>query len=159
VKRSKRRAGWDRAAQAKLKAGFCLVTGIYFAAFLLYSGIVLAYLGADGFNLAVQADHSGWKCFYHITVWQKYLLIAAGGYIGCLFLSFFVYAGIGSGQIGDGGDAALRADLPFLLPGKYSRLCDTESHRASAGSAAEDGCTLYAADSPFVAPDLPGISA
>lgn len=80
--------GRDRAVRAKIKAGFCLVTGIYFAAILLYSGIVLAYLGADGFNLAVQADRIGWKCFYHITVWQKYLLIAAGGYVGCLFISF-----------------------------------------------------------------------
>lgn len=80
--------GRDRAVQAKLRAGFCLVTGVYFAVFLLYSGIVLTYLGADGWNLAVQADHSGWKCFYHITMWQKYLLIIAGGYIGCLFISF-----------------------------------------------------------------------
>lgn len=80
--------GRDRAVRAKLKAGFCLVTGIYFAAFVLYSGIVLAYLGADGWNMAVQVDRSGWKCFYHITMWQKYLLIAAGGYIGCLFISF-----------------------------------------------------------------------
>lgn len=80
--------GRDRAVQAKIKAGFCLVTGIYFMAFLLYSGIVLAYLGADGWNLAVQAVHGGWKCFYHITVWQKYLLITAGGYVGCLFISF-----------------------------------------------------------------------
>lgn len=80
--------GRNKAVRAKLKAGLCLVTGIYFAVFLLYSGIVLAYLGADGWNLAVQALHSDWKCFYHITVWQKYLLIAAGGYVGCLFISF-----------------------------------------------------------------------
>ncbi len=80
--------GRNRAVQAKIKAGFCLVTGIYFAVFLLYSGIVLAYFGADGWNLAVQADRGGWKCFYHIAIWQKYLLIAAGGYVGCLFISF-----------------------------------------------------------------------
>lgn len=80
--------GRDRAVQAKIKAGFCLVTGIYFTVFLLYSGIVLAYFGADGWNLAVQAESGGWKCFYHIAIWQKYLLIAAGGYVGCLFISF-----------------------------------------------------------------------
>ena len=65
--------GRDKAVRAKLKAGFCLVTGIYFGAFLLYSVIVLGYLGAGGFDMAVQACDS-WKCFYSITVWQKYLL-------------------------------------------------------------------------------------
>ena len=80
--------GRDRAINAKLKAGFCLVTGVYLATFLLHSTVVLACLGADGWNMAVQASRSGWKCFYHITMWQKYLLIALGGYIGCLFMSF-----------------------------------------------------------------------
>lgn len=80
--------GRDRAIKAKLKAGFCLVTGVYVATFLLYSTVVLACLGADGWGMAVQASRSGWKCFYHITMWQKYLLIALGGYIGCLFMSF-----------------------------------------------------------------------
>lgn len=102
--------GRDRAVRAKLKAGFCLVTGIYFAVFMLYSGIVLAYLGADGWNMAVQAEGSGWKCFYHITIWQKYLLIAVGGYIGCLFISFLcmlVSAGTRS--------AVVAVMLPFVL--------------------------------------------
>lgn len=80
--------GRDRAVGAKLKAGFCLVTGVYLATFLLYSAVVLACLGADGWDMVVQASRSGWKCFYHITMWQKYLLIALGGYIGCLFMSF-----------------------------------------------------------------------
>lgn len=80
--------GRDKAVLAKLKAGFLMVSFVYFAAFLLYTAVVLAYLGADGWNLAVQVDWGSWKCFYHITVWQKYLLILLGGYLGCLFLAF-----------------------------------------------------------------------
>ncbi len=101
--------GRDKAVRAKLKAGFCLVTGIYFGAFLLYSVIVLGYLGAGGFDMAVQACDS-WKCFYSITVWQKYLLIAVGGYIGCLFISFL------SMLVSAGTRSAVAAVmLPFAL--------------------------------------------
>lgn len=64
------------------------MTAVYFASFLLYTGIVLGYLGADGWNLPVQANWTAWKCFYNITNWQKYLFIAIGGYVGCLFISF-----------------------------------------------------------------------
>ena len=35
----------------------------------------------------LQADMSGWKCFYHLTMGQAYLLVLTGGYVGCLFLS------------------------------------------------------------------------
>lgn len=80
--------GRDKAIGAKLRAGFWLVTVLYLATFLLYSAVVLACLGIDGWNMPVQANRSGWNCFYHITMWQKYLLIALGGYIGCLFSSF-----------------------------------------------------------------------
>ena len=73
---------------SKIKAGFWIVTAIYWAAVLLYTAITLLYLGADGAGCPVQADTSGWKCFYNITVWQKYLLLVVGGYIGCLFISF-----------------------------------------------------------------------
>lgn len=79
--------GRDKAVRAKIKAGIGIVTLIYFAAFLLYSSVILLYLGAGGFNCAVQANWTGWKCFYNITVWQEYLLIMIGGYIGCLFIS------------------------------------------------------------------------
>lgn len=80
--------GRDRAVDAKIKAGFLLVTGVYFAAFLLYTGITLIYLGTDGWNCAVQCSWTSWKCFYNITNLQKFFLIALGGYVGCLFLSF-----------------------------------------------------------------------
>lgn len=80
--------GRDKAVLAKIQAGFLAVTSVYFAAFLLYTAAVLLYLGADGWNLAVQVDWRSWKCFYHFRIWQKYLLILVGGYLGCLFLSF-----------------------------------------------------------------------
>lgn len=80
--------GRDRAVAAKVKAGFLLVTGLYFAAFLLYTGILLIYLGADGWNCLIQSSWTSWKCFYPLTNLQKYVLILLGGYVGCLFISF-----------------------------------------------------------------------
>ena len=102
--------GRNRAVLAKVKAGVGIVTGIYWAAVLLYSGVVLGYLGVDGWNCPVQADFTGWKCFYHITVWQKYLLTVTGGYIGCLFMSglcMYVSARFRS--------AVLAVMVPFVL--------------------------------------------
>lgn len=80
--------GRNQATVSKIKAGFCVTTLIYWGVILLYSAIVLFYLGTDGWFCPVQADWSGWKCFYNITVLQKYVLIIIGGYIGCLFISF-----------------------------------------------------------------------
>lgn len=80
--------GRSKAATAKIRAGFCIVTVIYWAAVLLYTGVLLFYLGADGWACPVQADWGSWKCFYHISILEKYLLIISGGYIGCLFISF-----------------------------------------------------------------------
>lgn len=80
--------GRNKAAAAKLRAGFCIATAVYWAVFLIYTAAVLLYLGADGWACPVQADPGSWKSFYNITVLEKYLLAAAGGYIGCLFMSF-----------------------------------------------------------------------
>lgn len=102
--------GRNRAVRDKIKAGFCLVTGVYFAAFLLYSSVVLFYLGTDGSGLAVQAEASSWKCFYPITLWQEYLIIAAGGYIGCLFISFLSMLVSAKTK-----SAVLAVMVPFLL--------------------------------------------
>lgn len=79
--------GRNKAIAAKLKAGAAIVTAVYFGAVCCYSAFVLWYLGADGYWLPVQAHWSAWKCFYHLTVWQKYLIIVFGGYVGCLFIS------------------------------------------------------------------------
>ena len=78
--------GRGKAVAAKLGAGLLFITFVYFAMTLLYSGIVLAVFGTDGAGLLIQASPMGWKSFYLITNWQKYLLIVFGGYIGTLFI-------------------------------------------------------------------------
>ena len=80
--------GRGRAVSAKIKAGFLLITGIYWLSVLLYVGIVLGILGADGANCVIQTGRGGWKSFYNITYWQEGLLVFAGGYAGCLFILF-----------------------------------------------------------------------
>lgn len=82
------RYGRDRAVRAKVLAGFLLVTAVYWAAFLIYSGMVLAFLGTDGAGCPIQSYMGGWKSFYNITFFQEYLLIGLGGYVGNLFLLF-----------------------------------------------------------------------
>ncbi len=102
--------GRNRAVAAKIEAGFMIVTAIYWAIILLYSGVVLLYLGVDGAACPIQADFSGWKCFYNIRIWQAYLFTVVGGYIGCLFISFltmFLSAKTRS--------AVLAVMLPFVL--------------------------------------------
>lgn len=80
--------GRNKGVSAKIKAGFFIVTAIYFVVFFLYTAVTLLYLGADGWNLPIQASSTSWKSFYNITNIQEYLLICLGGYVGCLFISF-----------------------------------------------------------------------
>lgn len=80
--------GRNKAVRAKIGAGFSIVSAVYWLTVLAYTAVLLFYFGADGWACPVQADFSGWKCFYHITVLEKYVLIVLGGYIGCLFISF-----------------------------------------------------------------------
>lgn len=102
--------GRNKAVITKIKAGFAIVTAVYWAAILLYSGVVLSYLGIDGSVCPIQASSFGWKCLYNIQIWQAYLLTVVGGYIGCLFISFltmFLSAKTKS--------AVLAVMLPFVL--------------------------------------------
>lgn len=78
--------GRNKGTAAKIKAGFWMVTVIYFAVMLAYTTVTLLYLGADGWACPIQLFQ--WKSFYNISIWQEYLLILVGGYIGCLFISF-----------------------------------------------------------------------
>lgn len=102
--------GRSKGAAAKVKAGLCIVTILYWVTVLLYSGIVLLYFGTDGWMCPVQADFTGWKCFYNITVWQEYLLTMVGGYVGCLFISSL--AMLISART---NSAVLAAITPFVL--------------------------------------------
>lgn len=104
------RLGRNKAITAKIKAGFIVVTSVYWITILLYSGIVLAVLGAGGANCAIQNGFSNWKSFYNITYIQDYLLTVLGGYLGnlfILFLSMLVSAKTRS--------KALAVTIPFIL--------------------------------------------
>ncbi len=102
--------GRNKAVSAKIWAGFLVVTSVYWIIILLYSGIVLAVLGADGADRAIQSGFPNWKSFYNITYLQDYLLTILGGYLGSLFilsLSMFVSAKARS--------KALAVTIPFIL--------------------------------------------
>lgn len=102
--------GRNKAIAAKVKAGFFITTIIYWITIILYTGIVLFYFGTDGVNCPIQADFSGWKCFYNIKIWQEYLLIVIGGYIGCLFISFLTMLVSAKTK-----SAVLAVSFPFVL--------------------------------------------
>jgi len=102
--------GRDKAISAKIKAGFAVVTVIYWTTILLFTGIVLAVLGTGGANCAIQNGFANWKSFYNITYLQAYLLTVLGGYLGnlfILFLSMFASAKTHS--------KALAVTIPFIL--------------------------------------------
>ena len=80
--------GRNRAISAKIKAGFIVVTAIYWITMFLFSGIVLAVLGSGGGNCAIQNGFANWKSFYNITYLQAYLLTVLSGYLGNLFILF-----------------------------------------------------------------------
>lgn len=73
------------AIRAKLLAGFIIVTAIYFFIICVFSVVTLGYLGADGANCPIQLIQ--WKSIYNLKIWQEYVLIVLGGYLGCLFIS------------------------------------------------------------------------
>ena len=72
--------------RAKILAGLVIITGVYWAVVLLYTGIVLGMLGAGGGSCPIQVGLHGWKSFYNITYLEEYLLTVFGGYIGTLFI-------------------------------------------------------------------------
>lgn len=80
------RHGRDKAAGAKIAAGFVMVTALYWSAVLVYTLLTLGCLGFDGWNCPIQIDL--WKVFYHLKLWQAWALTAVGGYIGSLFFVF-----------------------------------------------------------------------
>lgn len=82
--------GRGRAVKAKLRAGFLIVTGIYWAVMALYSGIVFVIFGTGGMRCPIQSALEGWKSFYRMDNGQEFLLILVGGYLGCLFMTALV---------------------------------------------------------------------
>lgn len=78
--------GREKATSAKIRAGFLLVTVLYWGAMLIYSLFTLGYLGFDGAGCVIQWQV--WKSFCNINMWQAVVLVLAAGYIGNLFLAF-----------------------------------------------------------------------
>ncbi len=77
--------GRGKAIRAKLLAGFCIVSVLYWVVFLVYTVLVLGWTGFMGADCMLQVLE--WRSFYNITIGQEYWLVAFGGYLGCLFLS------------------------------------------------------------------------
>lgn len=78
--------GRNKATGAKIKAGFLLVTVLYWSAMLVYSLFTLCYLGFEGASCVIQWEL--WKSIYNINMWQAWILVLVSAYIGNLFLAF-----------------------------------------------------------------------
>lgn len=78
--------GRNKATSAKIKAGFLLVTVLYWGAMLIYSLFTLCYLGFEGASCVIQWQL--WKSIYNLNMWQAWMLALISGYIGNLFLAF-----------------------------------------------------------------------
>jgi len=78
--------GRDKATVSKILACFLLVSVLYWLGILIYTLVTLCQLGFDGGNCPIQL--SFWKSIYHLTYQQAYLLTAAAGYVGNLFIAF-----------------------------------------------------------------------
>ena len=102
--------GRDRAIRAKIKAGFIVVTAIYWIMIVLFTVIVLSVLGFGGANCAIQNGFAHWKSFYNITYLQAYLLSVIGGYIGNLFILFLSMLASAKTH-----SKALAVTIPFIL--------------------------------------------
>ena len=79
--------GRNKAVWAKIKAGFLLVTALYWGAVLIYSLMGLGVLGFEGWSCPLQVKI--WKSFYRMELWQVWVLTVTAGYIGNLFFAFF----------------------------------------------------------------------
>ncbi len=104
------RLGRDKAIAAKIKAGFIVVTSVYWIMILLYSGIVLAVLGIGGAGCSIQNGFANWKSFYNITYLQDYLLTVLGGYLGNLFILFLSMLASAKTH-----SKALAVTIPFII--------------------------------------------
>lgn len=102
--------GRNKAVSAKIKAGFIVVTSIYWILMVLYSGIVLTVLGTGGADCAIQNGFSNWKSFYNITFLQDYLLTVISGYLGNLFILFLSMLASAKTH-----SKALAVTIPFIL--------------------------------------------
>lgn len=102
--------GRNKAVTAKIKAGFIVITSVYWVTIVLYSGIILLVLGSGGADCAIQNGFSNWKSFYNITYLQDYVLTVFGGYLGNLFILFLSMLASAKTR-----SKALAVTIPFIL--------------------------------------------
>lgn len=79
--------GRKKATASKIKAGFLVVTVLYWSSIAIYTLVTLGILGFEGASCPIQMGLL-WKCMYNLTLGETYLLIVFGGYIGNLFFAF-----------------------------------------------------------------------
>lgn len=102
--------GRKKAVRAKLKAGFLIVTGIYWGMTALYSIAVLGIFGEEGAGCPIQSTMAYWKSFYNLTNLQACLILVLGGYLGCLFMTSLVMLVSASAR-----SSVLAVIVPFVL--------------------------------------------
>ena len=81
--------GRNRGVLAKVEVCFAVVTVIYWAVMLLFTGLVLGMLGVQGAGLMIQTDSLNWMCMYNITFAEEWLLTMFGGYVAHLCILLF----------------------------------------------------------------------
>ena len=75
------RYGKSRLILAKLIASFLFTTAVYWVSIGIFSGIYLAVMGVDGWNLPVQALYEDMTIGYHLTAAEACGLILSMGYV------------------------------------------------------------------------------
>ena len=82
--------GKHRLILAKLTASFVYTSVLYWGIVLLYSAVLLIFVGTDGWDLPVQLLYSGMPSSYALTTSQAYLLALLMGYVMTLGLGGLV---------------------------------------------------------------------
>lgn len=77
--------GRNESTRSKILCGVVITSAVYWAMVILFTLIVLACLGAEGWNCPIQLNISSWGSMYNINYLQEYLLIVFSSYIGILF--------------------------------------------------------------------------
>lgn len=77
--------GRKKAVRAKITAGLVITNAAFFACMLVFSGALLLLLGTSGWDTPIQFEN--WKSFYNLTMAQRYVLVALGGWISLNFIS------------------------------------------------------------------------
>ncbi len=112
--------GKKKGVRSKLWAGLAITAGTYFTSMAIFTGGVLGCIGTGGAGTMIQAQFFGCDSLYNMTVWQEYVVILLGGFLGCLFFALLAMA-VSAGT----GSSILAVTIPFifiLLPNFLANL-------------------------------------